>query len=105
MFVLRQVVEEHLPAGMAVSPREGVLPSRGQTVLQIHYSPEQVSRLDARVEVSWTSGSKGLLRRGGEELSLGLLQISLRNMKSVQLRVVGTVEPPNIDMSVVRRLL
>ncbi|XP_020565099.1 cilia- and flagella-associated protein 47 isoform X2 [Oryzias latipes] len=71
-----KVAEEHLPAGMAVSPGEGVIPSKGQAALQIRYSPEQVARLDARVE------------------------ISLRNMKSVELRVVGTVEPPNVDVSV-----
>lgn len=30
-----------------------------------------------------------------------LLQIALRSMKSIELRVRGSVEPPNIDISVV----
>lgn len=30
-----------------------------------------------------------------------LFQIALRNMKSIELRVRGSVEPPNIDISVV----
>ena len=30
-----------------------------------------------------------------------VLQIALRNMKSIELRVSGSVEPPNVDVSVV----
>lgn len=30
-----------------------------------------------------------------------LFQIALKNMKSVEVRVVGSVEPPQIDISVV----
>lgn len=30
-----------------------------------------------------------------------MLQIALRRMRSLELRVVGSVEPPNVDISVV----
>lgn len=30
-----------------------------------------------------------------------LFQIALRNMKSIEVRVLGSVEPPNIDISMV----
>ncbi|XP_047432995.1 cilia and flagella-associated protein 47-like isoform X3 [Mugil cephalus] len=62
--------------GMVVSPCEGVVPSRGQATLKIHFNPDCVMKFDARVE------------------------IALRNMKSAELRVGGSVEPPNVDISV-----
>ncbi|XP_034461453.1 cilia- and flagella-associated protein 47-like [Hippoglossus hippoglossus] len=62
--------------GLVVSPYEGVVPSRGQAVLKIHFSPDSVFRFDTRVE------------------------IELRGMKSIELRVGGSVEPPNLDISV-----
>lgn len=34
-----------------------------------------------------------------------VLQIALRNMKSIELRVGGSVEPPNVDISVVSFLV
>ncbi|XP_071320696.1 cilia- and flagella-associated protein 47-like isoform X2 [Trachinotus anak] len=62
--------------GMVVSPSEGVVPCGGQTVLKIHFSPDSVIKFDTRVE------------------------IALRDMKSIELRVGGSVEPPNVDISV-----
>ncbi|XP_070711754.1 cilia- and flagella-associated protein 47-like [Pempheris klunzingeri] len=62
--------------GMVVSPSEGVVPSRGQAALKIHFNPDSVIKFDTRVE------------------------IALRNMKSIELRVGGSVEPPNVDISV-----
>ncbi|XP_047187260.1 cilia and flagella-associated protein 47-like isoform X2 [Scophthalmus maximus] len=70
-----QVLDVSPLPGMTVSPCEGVVPSRGQAVLQIHFSPDSIIRFDTRVE------------------------IALRNMKSVELRVGGSVEPPNVDIS------
>ncbi|KAM8722646.1 cilia- and flagella-associated protein 47-like isoform 1-T1 [Acanthopagrus schlegelii] len=62
--------------GMVVSPAEGVVPSCGQAMLKIHFNPDSVIKFDARVE------------------------IAMRSMKSVELRVGGSVEPPNVDISV-----
>ncbi|XP_051283893.1 cilia- and flagella-associated protein 47-like isoform X2 [Dicentrarchus labrax] len=62
--------------GMVVSPPEGVVPSGGQAALKIHFHPDSVIKFDTRVE------------------------IALRSMKSIELRVGGSVEPPNIDISV-----
>nr|XP_019960026.1 PREDICTED: cilia- and flagella-associated protein 47 isoform X1 [Paralichthys olivaceus] len=62
--------------GLVVSPCEGGVPSRGQAVLNIHFSPDSVIKFDTRVE------------------------IALRGMKSIELRVGGSVEPPNVDISV-----
>ncbi|XP_058470520.1 cilia- and flagella-associated protein 47-like [Solea solea] len=62
--------------GMMVSPREGVVPSGGQTVLKILFNPDSVIKFDTRV------------------------QIAMRKMKSIELRVRGTVESPNVDFSV-----
>ncbi|XP_042368969.1 cilia- and flagella-associated protein 47-like isoform X1 [Plectropomus leopardus] len=61
--------------GMVVSPSEGVVPSGGQAALKIHFNPDSVIKFDTRVE------------------------IALRNMKSIELRVGGSVEPPNVDIS------
>ncbi|KAM3585737.1 uncharacterized protein V6R79_025810 [Siganus canaliculatus] len=71
-----QVVDVHPLPGMVVSPPEGVVPSRGQTTLRIHFTPDSVSRFDTRVK------------------------IALRCMKSIELRVGGSVEPPNVEISV-----
>ncbi|KAM4602134.1 cilia and flagella-associated protein 47-like [Polymixia lowei] len=62
--------------GMVVSPSEGVVPVGGQTALKIHFNPDAVIKFDTRVEVA------------------------LRNMKSIELRVGGSVEPPEVDISV-----
>ncbi|KAM6957968.1 LOW QUALITY PROTEIN: cilia and flagella-associated protein 47-like [Tautogolabrus adspersus] len=62
--------------GMVVSPSEGMVPSGGQATLKIHFNPDSVFKFDTRVE------------------------IALRNMKSIELRVGGSVEPPNVDFSV-----
>ncbi|XP_028326986.1 cilia- and flagella-associated protein 47-like isoform X3 [Gouania willdenowi] len=73
-----QVLDVCPVPGMVVSPSEGTVPSRGQASLQIIYNPDCVVKFDARIE------------------------IALRNMKSIELRVGGSVEPPNIDISVSR---
>ncbi|XP_044200977.1 cilia- and flagella-associated protein 47-like isoform X2 [Thunnus albacares] len=62
--------------GMVVSPSDGVVPSGGQAVVKIHFNPDSVIKFDTRVK------------------------IALRNMKSIELRVGGSVEPPNVDISV-----
>uniref|UniRef100_UPI0037E78C74 cilia and flagella-associated protein 47-like n=1 Tax=Semicossyphus pulcher TaxID=241346 RepID=UPI0037E78C74 len=62
--------------GLAVSPSEGVVPKGGQATLKIHFNPDSVVKFDTRVE------------------------IALRSMKSTELRVGGSVEHPNVDISV-----
>ncbi|XP_072235639.1 cilia and flagella-associated protein 47-like [Leuresthes tenuis] len=71
-----QVVDVFPLPGMVVSPSEGVVPSKGQVMLNIHFNPDSVIKFDTRVK------------------------IALRNMKSIELRVGGSVESPNIDISV-----
>ncbi|CAL8389269.1 unnamed protein product [Boreogadus saida] len=62
--------------GMVLSPYEGEVPVGGRTPLEVHFHPEAVMRFDTRIK------------------------IALRNRKSIELRVGGSVEPPNIDISV-----
>ncbi|XP_029931399.1 cilia- and flagella-associated protein 47-like [Myripristis murdjan] len=62
--------------GMVVSPASGVVPAGGQAALKIHFNPDAVIKFDSRVE------------------------IALRNMKSIELRLGGSVEPPHVDLSV-----
>ncbi|XP_069579420.1 cilia- and flagella-associated protein 47-like [Brachyistius frenatus] len=62
--------------GMVVSPSEGVVPSRGRAALEIRFDPDAVFKFDTAVEVA------------------------LRNTRSVELRVSGSVEPPDVDISV-----
>ncbi|XP_061554921.1 cilia- and flagella-associated protein 47-like [Phycodurus eques] len=61
---------------MVVIPCEGVVPSRGKTVLKIHFNPDSVIKFDTRVA------------------------IAVKNVKSIEIRVGGSVEPPNVDISV-----
>ncbi|XP_026220063.1 cilia- and flagella-associated protein 47 isoform X2 [Anabas testudineus] len=70
-----QVLDMYPLPGMVVSPSEGVVSSGGQAVLKIHFRPDSVIKFDTRVE------------------------IAMRNMKSIELRVGGSVEPPNVDIS------
>ncbi|KAF7659350.1 hypothetical protein LDENG_00298920 [Lucifuga dentata] len=71
-----QVVDVYPLPGMVVSAPEGVVPTGGQALLQIHFSPDSVIRFDTKIE------------------------IALRNMKSIELRVGGSVEPPSVDINV-----
>lgn len=52
---MRQVVDVCPLPGMVVSPSEGVVPSGGQGVVNIHFKPDSVSKFDTRVKVreSW----------------------------------------------------
>ncbi|XP_077958392.1 cilia- and flagella-associated protein 47-like isoform X2 [Gasterosteus aculeatus] len=71
-----QVLDVYPLPGLVVSPPEGVVPMGGRATLEIHFIPDSVIKFDTRVE------------------------IALRNMKSIELRVGGSVEPPNVDFSV-----
>ncbi|KAM4711439.1 LOW QUALITY PROTEIN: cilia- and flagella-associated protein 47-like [Anableps anableps] len=73
-----QVVDICPLPGMVLSPSEGVVPSRGQAMITIQFNPDCFFKFDAKVE------------------------IALRNMKSIELIVAGSVEPPNVDFSMSR---
>ncbi|XP_068446525.1 cilia- and flagella-associated protein 47-like isoform X2 [Clinocottus analis] len=73
-----QVLDVYPLPGLIVSPADGVVPTGGQAALKLHFSPDSVVKFDTRVE------------------------IALRNMKSIELRVGGSVESPNVDISVAR---
>ncbi|KAM9828926.1 cilia- and flagella-associated protein 47-like isoform 1-T1 [Syngnathus typhle] len=61
---------------LVVIPCEGVVPSRGKAVLKIHFHPDSVIRFETRVS------------------------IAVKNTKPIEVRVGGSVEPPNVDISV-----
>ncbi|XP_041834411.1 cilia- and flagella-associated protein 47-like [Melanotaenia boesemani] len=71
-----QIVDVYPLPGMVLSPSEGVVPSKGQVKLKIHFNPDSVIKFDTKIK------------------------IALRNMKSIQLRLGGSVEPPNISIGV-----
>ncbi|XP_057679008.1 cilia- and flagella-associated protein 47-like isoform X2 [Corythoichthys intestinalis] len=60
---------------MVVTPCEGVVPSRGKAVIAINFNPDSVIKFDTRVA------------------------IAVKNMKPIEVRVGGSVEPPNVDIS------
>ncbi|XP_014853532.1 PREDICTED: cilia- and flagella-associated protein 47 [Poecilia mexicana] len=61
--------------GMVVSPSLGVVPSRGQAMIRIQFNPDCVFKFDTKIE------------------------IAMKNMKSIKLRIGGSVEPPNVTFS------
>ncbi|XP_046887323.1 cilia- and flagella-associated protein 47-like [Hypomesus transpacificus] len=62
--------------GMTVSPSEGVVPVGGQVDITVLLTPAAVMKFHTRVK------------------------IALRNMKALELRVGGSVEPPLVDIDV-----
>lgn len=95
--------------GMVVSPSEGAVPSKGQAMFKIHLNPDFVSKFETKVEVRYRQ--KGNIKLFSTPcwcsvcVHVSLSQIALRNMKSVELSVGGSVEPPNVEISVVSVLL
>uniref|UniRef100_A0A8C7KSR8 Calponin-homology (CH) domain-containing protein n=1 Tax=Oncorhynchus kisutch TaxID=8019 RepID=A0A8C7KSR8_ONCKI len=71
-----QVLDVYPLPGMVVTPTDGVVPVGGQAEVQVHLNPGAIMKFDTRVE------------------------IALRNMKSLELRVGGSVEPPLVDINV-----
>ncbi|XP_034145586.1 cilia- and flagella-associated protein 47 [Esox lucius] len=71
-----QVLDVYPLPGMTVTPTAGVVPVGGQAEIQVHLNPRAVMKFDTRVE------------------------IALRNMKSLELRVGGSVEPPLVDINI-----
>lgn len=88
-----------------MSPSEGVVPCGGNAALHILFNPDSVIRFDTKIKVIWGKLVKHLYDDVKKEVDMYetcLLQIALKNMKSIDVRVVGSVEPPKIDISVVR---
>ncbi|KAJ8003687.1 hypothetical protein DPEC_G00150910 [Dallia pectoralis] len=71
-----QVLDVYPLPGMTLTPTAGVVPVGGWAEVQVHLNPGAVMKFDTRVE------------------------IALRNMKSLELRVGGSVEPPLVDISI-----
>ncbi|XP_066563691.1 cilia- and flagella-associated protein 47-like [Amia ocellicauda] len=71
-----QVFDVYPLPGMSVTPSEGVVPVGGQKELEVHFTPSAVVKFDTRVE------------------------IAVRKMKPLELRIGGSVEPPQVDINV-----
>ncbi|KAM6945797.1 cilia and flagella-associated protein 47-like [Aplochiton taeniatus] len=71
-----QVLDVYPLPGMVISPADGLVPVGGQTELQVTFNPSAVIKFDTRVE------------------------IALRSMKSLELRLGGAVEPPLVEIDV-----
>ncbi|KAM9320035.1 LOW QUALITY PROTEIN: cilia- and flagella-associated protein 47 [Gastrophryne carolinensis] len=71
-----QVVDVTPLPGMTITPSHGVVPVGGHATLRIFFTPGAVMKFDTRVEVS------------------------VRNTKTLELRIGGSVVPPEVDISV-----
>ncbi|KAM4795930.1 cilia- and flagella-associated protein 47 [Rhinophrynus dorsalis] len=70
-----QVVDMSPLPGMTITPTQGVVPVGGHATLRIFFTPEAIMKFDTRVEVS------------------------VRNTKPLELRIGGSVVPPQVDIS------
>ena len=77
-LIFLQVVDPNPVPGLSVSPVQGVVPVGGTTELKIHLTPSAVMKFDTRLEVA------------------------IRGWKTIDLRMGGTVEPPLVDIDMVR---
>lgn len=111
---LRQVLDVCPLPGMVLSPREGVVPGRGQAVIEIHFNPDCVMRFDVRVEVRRRERERAVslfscctcVEERPKTLRACALQIALRNTRAtIKLRVDGSVAIPKVDMDVVSVVL
>ncbi|XP_068124444.1 cilia- and flagella-associated protein 47 [Hyperolius riggenbachi] len=71
-----QVVDVNPLPGMTITPSQGVVPVGGHATLNIFFTPKAIMKFDTRVEVS------------------------VRNTKTLELRIGGSVLPPEVDISV-----
>ncbi|XP_077338680.1 cilia- and flagella-associated protein 47 [Lithobates pipiens] len=71
-----QVVDISPLPGMTITPSQGVVPVGGYETLKIFFTPRAVMKFDTRVEVS------------------------VRNTKTLELRIGGSVVPPELNISV-----
>ncbi|XP_063809558.1 cilia- and flagella-associated protein 47 isoform X2 [Pseudophryne corroboree] len=71
-----QVVDVSPLPGMTITPSQGVVPIGGHATLRIFFTPRALMKFDTKVEVS------------------------VRNSKTLELRIGGSVVPPEVDISV-----
>ncbi|XP_015672831.1 cilia- and flagella-associated protein 47 [Protobothrops mucrosquamatus] len=71
-----QVLDVNPVPGMIITPFQGVIPVGGRTEIKIYFRPNALMKFDSRVEVA------------------------IRNAKSLELRIGGSVEVPDIYISV-----
>ncbi|XP_069827114.1 cilia- and flagella-associated protein 47 [Dendropsophus ebraccatus] len=71
-----QIVDISPLPGMTITPSQGVVPVGGHAALTIYFTPRAVLKFDTRIEVS------------------------VRNTKTLELRIGGSVVPPEVDISV-----
>ncbi|XP_056412134.1 cilia- and flagella-associated protein 47 isoform X3 [Hyla sarda] len=71
-----QVVDINPLPGMTLTPSQGVVPVGGHAALTVIFTPQAVMKFDTRIE------------------------ISVRNAKTLELRIGGSVVPPEVDISV-----
>ncbi|XP_075446373.1 cilia- and flagella-associated protein 47 isoform X3 [Ascaphus truei] len=71
-----QVVDVSPLPGMTINPSHGIVPMGGHATLKIFFTPSAVMKFDTRVEVS------------------------VRNAKTLELRIGGSVVPPEVDISI-----
>ncbi|XP_042314327.1 cilia- and flagella-associated protein 47 [Sceloporus undulatus] len=71
-----QVLDASPIPGMVIFPVQGVVPVGGLTEIKIHFRPNAIMKFDTRVEVA------------------------VRHTKTLELRIGGSVEVPDIDVSV-----
>lgn len=72
-----QVLDPNPLAGLTVSPVHGVVPVGGSTEIRVALTPDAIMKFDTRV------------------------QVSIRGGKSIELRIGGTVEAPDVNIDVV----
>uniref|UniRef100_A0ABM5FY67 Cilia- and flagella-associated protein 47 n=1 Tax=Pogona vitticeps TaxID=103695 RepID=A0ABM5FY67_9SAUR len=70
-----QVLDANPLPGMIITPLQGVVPVGSCTEIKIYFRPSGIMKFDSRVEVA------------------------VRNAKSLEFRIGGSVETPNIDIS------
>ena len=78
LILVLQVNDPNPFPGLQVSPLHGVVPVGGYAELQVKLTPDAIIKFDTRV------------------------QVSVKGAKNLELRMGGTVEPPSVDIDLVR---
>ena len=77
-FLVSQVLDPNPFPGLSVSPLHGVVPVGGTAELMVSLTPGAIMKFDTHV------------------------QVAIRGGKTLELRMGGTVEPPCVDIDLVR---
>ena len=79
-FYRFQVLDPNPFPGLAVSPIHGVVPVGGHAELKVQLTPGAILKFDTKI------------------------QVAIKGGKTLELRMGGNVEPPTVDIDVVRLL-